>query len=143
MAEGVFTQLVKDAGLAGHFTIDSCGTGGHHAGEAPDSRMVRTAARRGINLAHLRARKFSAKDFESFDLILAMDRSNLRNIEEQRRGREVRARIQLMREYDNAPDSMDVPDPWYGGQEGFEEVSDLLERCCVNLLQSLRKENGI
>lgn len=140
MAEGVFTHLVKEAGLSDRFVIDSCGTSGHHAGEAPDPRMVRTAAKRGINISALRARQFSVKDFEAFDLILAMDRSNLRNLEQLKRGKPVRARLQLMREYDPTPDSPDVPDPWYGGPEGFEEVSDLLERSCARLLEEIREE---
>ena len=116
--------------------IDSAGTHAYHIGEPPDRRAIEAAQRRGVDLSALRARKISDDDFDRFDLILAMDRENLRDL--QRRAPVHRQdRIRLVMDY--APDahSREVPDPYYGGVTGFEEVLDLLEQAARGLVRTI------
>jgi len=118
--------------------VDSAGTAGYHVGEAPDPRMRAAAARRGYHLAELRARIVEPGDFERFDLILAMDRENLAVL--QRRAPEtVRERVRLFLEFDPQSELQEVPDPYYGGPNGFEEVLDLIESAARGLLLHLRQ----
>lgn len=134
-AHGVMVRLVADAGLAGVVTIDSAGTGAYHVGELPDARSREAASRRGFALTH-RARQFVAADFARFDLVLAMDRENLRNL--QRLGGRP-GQLALLRSFDpTAGDDAEVPDPWYGGADGFEAVLDQCERACAGLLAHIR-----
>ena len=136
-AEGVFRKLVADAGLADRVTIDSCGTGSWHVGELPDPRTCEAAARRGIVLDH-RARQLVVADLERFDLLLAMDGSNLAAIERLASGRATPRRA-LLRSFDaDAEPNADVPDPYAGGRDGFEEVLDQCERACRGLLAHVR-----
>lgn len=136
-AEGVFQHLVEKAGLSSEFAIDSAGTGGWHVGAPADARMRAAAAKRGYNLTS-KARQFVPADFDRFDQILAMDESNLMNILAQDSpGKPHKANVQLMLSYHGKTTLKNVPDPYYGGEEGFEEVLDLLEVACGNLLQKL------
>jgi protein-tyrosine phosphatase len=129
-------KLVEEAGLANTIAIDSAGTGAHHAGELPDPRTRSAASRRGIHLTH-RARGVTAEDFESFDYLLAMDLHNLDTLR-RRAPREGAARLALLRSFDpSSPSDAEVPDPYYGGARGFEEVLDLVERACAGLLATL------
>ena len=129
-------KLVEDAGLAHAIAIDSAGTGAHHAGELPDPRSRAAASRRGLSLDH-RARGVIDADFERFDYLLAMDADNLENLR-RRAPRGSAARLALLRSYDpTSPEGAEVPDPYYGGARGFEEVLDLLERACEGLLARL------
>ena len=142
-AEGVMRHLVEEEGLGGEIELDSAGTGGWHVGDSPDPRSREAARRRGIVVAGA-ARQVSRADFDDFDLILAMDRANLRDL------REIappdgRAELKLLREFD--PDSagggdLDVPDPYYGGPDGFDDVLDLVEAACRGLLDDVR-ERGV
>ena len=118
-------------------TIDSAGTAGYHVGEPPDRRTREAAARRGYDLSALRARVIEPGDFERFELILAMDRENLLTLE-RRAPVHARERLRLFLEY--APDSgvLEVPDPYYGGPNGFEHVLDLVEAAARGLCASLR-----
>jgi protein-tyrosine phosphatase len=141
-AEGVMRELATKAGLADRIVIDSAGTGAYHVGETSDPRTRAAAKRRGYTLDHL-AWQFTAKDFSRFDLVLAMDSKNLRHLqllagrERDRRAADVR----LFRSFDpTAPDGADVPDPWYGGDAGFEEVLDQCERACEGLLAHVRSQ---
>ncbi|SDK13435.1 low molecular weight protein-tyrosine-phosphatase [Pseudomonas indica] len=135
-AEGVFRHRVREAGLEERIHIDSAGTGDWHVGKAPDSRTCRAARLRGYDLSGLRARQFQREDFERFDLVLAMDRSNLRNIQAVRPAT-ARAELDLfLRRYDMALD--EVPDPYYGGEDGFEQVLDLIERASDALLAEIK-----
>jgi protein-tyrosine phosphatase len=137
LAEGVFRKTVERAGLEGQFEIDSAGTGGWHVGDPPDPRMQETAARHGIDISTLRARRFRASDFEEYDLILAMDRQNLHDILRMAMAGQ-RSRVKLFRAFD--PDeagSLDVPDPYYGGRDGFEDVFEIVSRTSNNLLSVL------
>ena len=119
-AEGVFRKLVSDAGLAEHIHIESAGTHAYHVGEPPDRRAQAAAERRGVTLAEIRARRVDERDFDTFDLILAMDRDNLADLELRRPPRNgTPIRLFL--------DDMDVPDPYYGGEEGFAMMMDLIE----------------
>lgn len=137
-AEAVFRRLAEDAGLADTLTIDSAGTGSWHVGELPDPRSRRAAARRGYQLTH-RARTFTASDFDRFDLVLAMDRDNHAALQRLARGRTHAPSIRLLRSFDpSAPDGAEVPDPYSGGDDGFEEVLDICERACRGLLEHIR-----
>lgn len=117
--------------------VDSAGTHDYHVGSPPDSRSIAAARRRGIDLSTLRARMVSMEDFERFDLILAMDEQNLRELQHRAQPGQLE-RLRLMMDY--APDAgrRIVPDPYYGGPQGFEEVLDLLEEAAQGLLQELR-----
>jgi protein-tyrosine phosphatase len=135
-AEGVFRQLL--AARAPHLSIevDSAGTHGYHVGDPPDRRSIAAALRRGIDLSSLRARRIEAGDFERFDLILAMDEDNLHELR-QLAPAHARGRIRLMMEYAPNAASRAVPDPYYGGAQGFEAVLDLLEEAAEGLLEEV------
>ena len=125
-------HLVREAGLEDRVEIDSAGTGGWHAGSPPDERATEAARRRGITLEG-EARRFSVADFDRFDLILAMDAENLRDICALAPDEEARAKVRLLR----GP-GLDVPDPYYGEADGFDVVLDQVEAACRELLDELR-----
>lgn len=136
-AEAVFRSLVEREGLAGRIACDSAGTGSWHVGKAPDARMRAAARRRGYDLESLRGRQVTARDFERFDYVLGMDGENLANLSILcPKGREAR----LGRLLDFAPEMgrRDVPDPYYGGADGFERVLDLVEAGARGLLADIR-----
>ncbi len=131
-------HLVEQAGLVDRIEVDSAGTGDWHLGHAPDARTVDAARRRGLALDH-RARLFTADDFARFDLILAMDGKNLHNVQAMATTEEQRAKVRMLRGFDPAaPPDAEVPDPYYGGADGFEEVFDVCEAACRGLLDHLR-----
>jgi low molecular weight protein-tyrosine phosphatase len=137
-AEGVMRALVHDAGLEDRIEIDSAGTGGWHAGEPPDARATEAARRRGVTLAGA-ARQVIPDDFESFDLIIAMDRENLRGLLAIAPDEQAAGKVRLLREYEpGASGDLDVPDPYYGGERGFETVLDHVQAACRGLLGELR-----
>jgi protein-tyrosine phosphatase len=140
LAEGIFAHLADKRGVLAQFTLDSCGTGGWHAGELPDPRARQTASRYGVRLDH-RARQFELRDLERFDLLLAMDLANLRAL--QTHGAPS-ARARLLREFDpSIPAALltseppEVPDPYYGGEDGFDHVYHMLTRACDGLLEAI------
>lgn len=136
-AEAVFREHVRRHAPELQFEIDSAGTHDYHVGEPPDPRALRAAARRGLDLSGLRARQVEPGDFERYDLILAMDRQNyeaLRAVSPPRR----RARIRLLLEFAADPGRAEVPDPYYGGAAGFDEVLDLVEEAAAGLLAEIR-----
>ena len=139
-AEGVMRRLVRDAGLEESIEIDSAGTGGWHAGEPPDERATLAARRRGVRLEGA-ARQVRPADFGEFDLLIAMDRANLGELLAVAPDEEAAEKVRLLREFDpasaGAPD-LDVPDPYYGGDRGFEAVLDMVEAACRGLLDELR-----
>ena len=116
--------------------IDSAGTGGFHTGEAPDRRASAAALQRGYDIRALRARAVVDEDFERFDLILAMDQSNLNNL---RARAPAQARAQLMMDFASGDWPCEVPDPYFGGDDGFERVLDMLEAASCGLLEQLAK----
>ena len=139
-AEGVMRKLVADAGLEDDFFIDSAGTGGWHVGSAPDRRAAAAARARGLVLEGA-ARQVRAEDFLDFDLLLAMDGANRRELSRLASGEEQRAKVRLLRVFDPASagsDDLDVPDPYYGAEGGFEEVLDLVSAACAGLLEEIR-----
>lgn len=140
LAEGVFRHLALKAGLGKHLEIDSAGTAAWHEGKPPDSRMRQTAESRGVDISQQKARALRAEDLVNFDLILAMDRENLRNIQQLAAKNPSSARIELYRTFDpevSRGESAEVPDPYYGGQEGFDLVFDMVERTSKVLLKEL------
>lgn len=138
-AEGIMLHLVTQSGLSDHVEIDSAGTGGYHVGERPDRRSLQTARTRGVPLPS-RARQWIASDFARFDLILAMDADNRADLLQLAPDQEARDKVLLLRSFDpEAPPDAPVPDPYYGGPEGFEEVFDVCEAACRGLLAHLRK----
>jgi protein-tyrosine phosphatase len=139
-AEGTMRVLVQQAGLGGQVTLDSAGTGGWHVGDPPDRRAVASARARGIELNGV-AREVTRGDFDDFDLVLAMDRSNLRALRRLAPSDEARAKVRLLREFDPASAGaadLDVPDPYYGAAGGFDEVLDLVQAACEGLLDHVR-----
>ena len=137
-AEGVFRALISAEGLDGQVGTDSAGTHGYHVGEPPDPRSVATAAKRGIAMSDLRARKVSAADFDAFDLVLAMDRSHHDILARLcPKGRE--DRLKLFMSFASRHGGQDVPDPYYGGADGFERVLDMIEDGAKGILDHLRE----
>jgi protein-tyrosine phosphatase len=143
LAEGVFRRLVEDAGVADRFDIDSAGTSSYHRGEPPDRRTAALARQRGVVLEHA-ARQVTDEDLLRFDYLLAMDASNLGKLQRLAQGQAVRARLELLRSFDPAShDDLEVPDPYFGGEDGFEHVHDLVEAACAGLLEHIRTEHGL
>lgn len=139
--ENVMHHLIEEAGLADHFEMDSAGTAGWHVGKKPDSRMTTAARNRGIPMQG-RARQVSPEDFASFDWIFAMDRSNYADLVEVREQcPDPTARLVLFCEFCERHDETEVPDPYYGGPEGFEKVLDLLEDGCGAFLKKWRENS--
>ncbi|GAB5410158.1 MAG: low molecular weight protein-tyrosine-phosphatase [Balneolaceae bacterium] len=135
--EGVFIHKVKEAGLDSYFYIDSAGTAAYHTGERADRRSQEAANLHGVHLPSI-ARRFEYSDLEEFDLILAMDSSNLTNINQLDRKGRFSHKVKLMREFDPKPEDKNVPDPYYGGVMGFENVFQMVERSCDTLLEELK-----
>lgn len=125
------------AGLADSVEVDSAGTINLHAGNPPDSRMTESAARRGIELRH-RARQVTAQDLADFDLVLVMDKENLRDVRQLDRADQYDSKIKLFCDYCTKHGQTEVPDPYYGGPAGFELVLDLLEDGCSNLVKEVQ-----
>ncbi len=139
-AEGVMRAQLRQARLDDEIEVDSAGTGGWHAGEPPDERATAAAHRRGI-LVEGAARQVRPSDFDDFDLLVAMDRRNLGDLRTLAPDDEAREKVRLLRDFDpataGAPD-VDVPDPYYGGERGFEDVLDMVEASCRGLIAELR-----
>jgi len=141
-AEGVMQHLVEAADLTEHIELDSAGTGAYHVGERPDRRSAAAARQRGIELRG-RARQFEAADFDEFDHVVAMDQSNFRDLSGLCRSSSDRTKLSLLRDFDpESPKGSSVPDPYYGGPGGFDEVLDICEAGCRHLLAQLRQDHG-
>lgn len=137
-AEGVFLAHVKRAGLDKAVRVDSAGTHGYHVGAAPDPRAQKAAKARGYDLSGLRARRVAEADFLRHDFILAMDRDNLAMLRDAC-PKEERHRLSLFLDYAHGFEETEVPDPYYGGPEGFERVLDLIEDATAGLIAALRQ----
>lgn len=137
--EGVFKHLVASRGIKDRFEIDSAGTIGYHAGEKPDDRMTKAAARRGIEIRG-RARQFVRRDFDQFDLVIAMDQDNYDDILMLAPGDVAASRVKLLCSFIPGCRVADVPDPYYGGPAGFEEVLDLIQEAGGFILEKLLEE---
>ena len=138
-AEAVFNGLIKTEKLSGKFEIDSAGTIAYHAGESADRRMQMHAIKRGYHLTSISRQFNPLTDFDHFDLIIGMDRENLHSLRNMARTPSDLKKIHLITEFSKEWDYDEVPDPYYGGEEGFELVMDLLEDACEGLLEEVKK----
>jgi protein-tyrosine phosphatase len=140
-AEGFFKRKVGESGLDERVRVDSAGTHAYHLSEVPDARAQAAAMARGIDISHQRARRFDVSDFERFDYILAMDQDNL-DILLRLCPAEFTGKLDLLLSFAPRLNCRDVPDPYYGGEHGFEQVLDLIEQGCAGLLDELRANLG-
>lgn len=137
LAENMFAHLAKQAGLGGQYAADSAGTAAYHVGESPDARMRNVAAGHGL-IYDGKGRQFEQSDFDSFDLIIAMDDSNQANILRLASNSKDKAKVHMLRAFDPQGSPHDsVPDPYYGGLDGFEHVYQIVARACTGLLDAL------
>ena len=143
LAEGVFRNLLDEAGLSGKVEVDSAATHAYHIGLPPDTRSVRTARRRGVDLTGIRARKVMPEDLQDFDHVVAMDRENYRQLSELCASEDQRDKIRLLMDYASQPLTREVPDPYYGGADGFEQAMDLIDEGARGLLAHIRKRYGL
>ena len=134
LAEGILKSKVDHTKVY----IDSAGTGGYHIGEQPDPRSIATAKRYDLDITGQRCRKFSKKDFEDFDHIYVMDNSNYRDVVELAENEEQRNKVQLILEEIFPGENVDVPDPYYGGDQGFENVYQMLDEACDSIAEKLK-----
>lgn len=140
-AEGIMLRKIKEKGLEEKFEVDSAGTSGYHRGELPDSRMRHYASKRGYDLTHL-SRPVTVEDFERFDIIVGMDDNNIYNLKDMAPTVEDEKKIVRMTDFCTNIRTCCVPDPYYGGSEGFEHVLDILEDACEGLINYVVKEKG-
>jgi protein-tyrosine phosphatase len=138
LAEAVFKGLARERGQDRRYEADSAGTHGWHAGEPADPRTIRVGVEHGLRVDSI-ARGLRDEDFERFDFLVAMDRGHLREMRARCR-RPLRGKLLLMSDYDPIGEIEDVPDPYYGGEDGFEDVYRILDRCCRGLLDALESE---
>lgn len=137
-AEGVFRRLINEAGLSNVVGIDSAGTHSFHLGEPPDARAITAARKRGYDIAERTARQVDVEDFREFDLILVMDWENLSALQQQC-PKPHQHKLMLLMRFANEYEEATVPDPYYGGPEGFAKVLDYLEDACQGVLELVRK----
>lgn len=138
-AEGIMNHLIQQAGLDGQILCDSAGTSGYHISEPPDTRMAAAARRQGISLSG-HSRKVESADFEQFDLILAMDRDNYRTLLARDRTGSYHHKVRLMCDFCGRSPETEVPDPYYGGPDGFDHVITLLMDACNGLLDHVTQD---
>jgi protein-tyrosine phosphatase len=139
-AEAVFRKHAEKAGLLERLHIDSAGTHDYHVGDAPDARSQQAARRRGYDMSKLRGRQVEAEDFFRFDYVLAMDNQNLVMLERLRPG-DAQSHLELFLEFAELHKEWEVPDPYYGGADGFERVLDMVEDASKGLLQHIRQQH--
>jgi protein-tyrosine phosphatase len=138
MAEGVFRQLIRQAGLEEVVKVASAGTHAFHVGEAPDKRAQAVASKRGFDISDLRATRVKEKDFDEFDMILAMDWDNL-SLLQQMAPKRTHHKLQLLMRFATEHESATIPDPYYGNAQGFEQVLDYIEDACNGLLEVAKR----
>lgn len=141
LGAAVMKKKVKDLRLEDHIDIDSCGTSDYHIGDGPDPRTLASASRHGVPMDHC-ARQLTAEDLRDFDFILAMDKNNYRHILQLAPDDLAKQKVRLMREFDPQARGSEVPDPYHGGEEGFQEVFEILDRSTDNFIRYLRKAYG-
>lgn len=142
LAEGIMRQKIKERNLESQISVDSCGTSKYHIGEQPDPRTVDNAKQHNIHLNH-QARQFHKEDFRKFDYILAMDSANMHLIKRLDQTHEFENKLALMRSYDPEQPNSDVPDPYFGGEDGFEEVYKILNRSVDEFLNHLINKHSL
>ncbi|MEE4245938.1 MAG: low molecular weight protein-tyrosine-phosphatase [Kangiellaceae bacterium] len=138
-AEGVFRQLIEQRRLAHRFDIDSAGTSAYHVGEQPDKRAMEAARKRQIELSTIRSRALTRDDFSKYDYLIAMDRNNYKDMQAMTE-QDFRSKVHLFLDFANVDES-DVPDPYYGGPDGFEHVLNLVEQASRGLLAHIERQN--
>lgn len=136
LAHAVFEQMIAENGMNDRIKVESSGTSAYHVGEQADSRMRRTASDHGVRLSHS-SRQLMSGDLREYDMLLTMDRNNYRDTQAMCRNDEELAKVRMFRDFDNEG-SGDVPDPWYGGMEGFETVWHIVRRTCALILDEVR-----
>lgn len=141
LAEGIFKQKIRQEKLHQFITADSCGTSNYHIGSQPDPRTVANALKNGVRLDHC-GRQLCEDDLEEFDYILAMDKSNYSNILRLPNSKLFASKVMLMREFDPLGKGNEVPDPYYGGEEGFQNVFEMLDRTMNNFVEHLKTEHA-
>ena len=132
LAEGIMRSKLSE-----DFTVDSAGTGGWHAGELPDKRSITTAKNRGLDITNQRARQFKVSDFDTFDYIYVMDNSNYKDVISLAPTEESKSKVRLILNEIFPNENVDVPDPYYGGDDGFENVFDMLDQACEAIARKL------
>ena len=138
-AEGVFKSMLDKSDIGKEVTVDSAGTHAYHIGEPPDNRTILAAKKRGVSLNHLRARLIDDSDFEKFDYIIAMDKTNLLHLKN-KTSEKYHSKIHLFLNFSKG--NLDVPDPYYGDADGFEHVLDLVEQASKGLLIEIAKQQN-
>lgn len=141
LAEAIFKHKISERNLQGRFEADSCGTSNYHIGQPPDSRTIKNAHAHGVIMDHL-GRQLTERDLSRFDYIFAMDKSNYQNIFKLANAEENAEKIMLMRHFDPEENGGEVPDPYYGGENGFQEVFDILDRSVGNFLEYVLKHQN-
>ncbi|MFO8054591.1 MAG: low molecular weight protein-tyrosine-phosphatase [Bacteroidales bacterium] len=136
MAEGILRKKIQERGL--DIRLDSAGTAPYHIGEAPDERAQQTLLEKGINISDLRGRQFEVSDFDRFDLILPMDEDNYNNVIELARSKADKAKVTMLMKYLYPEENISVPDPYFGGPEGFCKVYEMLDAATDKVLESLK-----
>jgi protein-tyrosine phosphatase len=141
-AEAALREALAEAGLDGQIEVDSAGTGDWHIGQPPDRRMTLAAAQAGLRLSGC-ARRIQRDDFETADLILVMDRQNLRDVRALAPSPEARAKVRLFREFDPDADGLEVPDPYYGDAEGYRRVVTITRAAALGLVRHLQQQEQL
>lgn len=139
LAEGILRHKAQKDNLS--LTIDSAGTSNYHIGEHPDARTIKNAQKHEIDVSQLKARQFTVTDFDAFDLIYAMDSSNYQNIIALARNKNDTKKVKLILNELYPDQNKSVPDPYFGGEEGFEEVFQLLNKACDSIIEKTKKNN--
>lgn len=142
LAETVFNHKIQQSGLEDHFEVDSCGTGDYHIGELPDPRTLANARKNGIPVNHF-CRQITVDDLSYFDYILPMDNSNLQNVMSLEGSDHHAHKIFLLREFDSEGKGLEVPDPYFGGEEGFDLVYSILNRSLDGFLEFVKKTHSV
>lgn len=140
LAEALFVHKINARGLAEKFEADSCGTSNYNIGDGPDHRTVKNATRNGVPMNHV-ARQLTRADINQYDRILVMDQQNLKNVLAVS-DPEHHSKIMMMRSFDPEGEEKEVPDPYYGGEQDFQEVFEILDRSVQGLIEALVNENG-
>lgn len=138
LADGLLRKKVTENKL--NVFVDSCGTSGHHVGELPDERMMKTAMNYGYDLSDLRSRQFVKSDFNDFDIIYVMDASNYNNVIKLATTDEDKSKVKMFLNELKPNSNMAVPDPYYGGNQGFQDVFDLVDKTTDVIIQKLKSE---
>jgi len=137
LAEGIMRKNIEAAGLDA--MVDSSGTAHFHIGQSPDPRSIESGKKHGIDITTLRGRQFGVADYDNFDLIYVMDNSNYKNVLSLARGEDDKAKVELLLNVSNPDQFLDVPDPYFGGEQGFENVYQMINEACAKIADNLKK----